>query len=179
MTFIITECIKKHLKFEFNGDKYNNAKTQMATNSSEGSKYFNGHYWYLLPIWNKLHYFHTILLCIVWSPMIFGGTYIGVTRIRDYWHSDVDCVTGAIIGMAVAYYFGYKRYFHEIYGVYTNNNDKNNSVNVCSAAQPISKMKNVKVNTDDNDSIDGETKDQRDKIIDKTNENERESVELA
>ena len=67
-------------------------------------------------LWNLLYRFPTFCMVIAWSPMAIA-TYIGVTRIREYWHSDVDCVAGALMGMFCGYYFGYRRYYHDMYGV--------------------------------------------------------------
>lgn len=76
---------------------------------------FNGHYWFFLPIWNLLKYFPTISYILVWLPMT-GASYIALTRIREYWHNDIDCVTGALIGIACGH-ITYKRYYYEIYGI--------------------------------------------------------------
>ena len=76
---------------------------------------FTGHHWFFLPIWNKLKYVPTIAYILVWLPMA-GATYIGITRIREYWHSDIDCVTGALIGIATGH-ISYKRYYYEFYGI--------------------------------------------------------------
>ena len=89
-------------------------------NKIRKDKYFNGHYWFFLPLWNVLYRIPSLSMLIAWSPMV-GATYVGVTRIREYWHSDVDCVAGAIIGVAIAHFFGYRRYYNHIYGIKKNN----------------------------------------------------------
>ena len=61
----------------------------------------------------------SLCYCIAWIP-ICGATYVGVTRITEYWHSDIDCVAGALIGIFCAHFFGYLRYYNEIYGVKIN-----------------------------------------------------------
>lgn len=75
---------------------------------------FNGHYWFFLPIFNFLKYIPSLALILIWTPFI-GATYVGITRIREYWHHDVDIVAGALIGIACGH-LTYKRYYYDIYG---------------------------------------------------------------
>ena len=75
---------------------------------------FNGNYWFFLPLWNLLRHIPTLSYILVWLPMA-GATYIGITRIREYWHHDVDIVAGALIGIACGH-LTYKRYYYDIYG---------------------------------------------------------------
>ena len=91
-------------------------------------EYFNGNYWFLLPIWQKLSYVPSLCYMLAWAP-VAGATYVGVTRITEYWHSDIDCVGGALIGIFCAYYFGYLRYYNEIYGVRINYKEPENNNN--------------------------------------------------
>ena len=81
-------------------------------------EYFNGNYWFLLPLWQKLSYVPSLCYMLAWAP-VCGATYVGVSRIIEYWHSDIDCVAGALVGIFCAYFFGYLRYYNEIYGVRT------------------------------------------------------------
>ena len=89
--------------FHLPGEKYSKVNT------------FNGNYWFFYPLWELLRYVPTISILIAWGPLI-TATYIGVTRIREFWHHPVDCVAGALIGIGCAYYFGYLRYYYDIYG---------------------------------------------------------------
>jgi len=100
-------------------------------------EYFNGNHWFLYPLWQKLSYIPSLCYMLAWAP-VAGATYVGVTRITEYWHSDIDCVGGALIGIFCAYFFGYIRYYNEIYGIKidindietTETNDNNTIINV-------------------------------------------------
>ena len=83
-------------------------------------EHFNGNYWFLLPLWQKLSYVPSLCYMLAWAP-ICGATYVGVTRITEYWHSDIDCVAGALVGIFCAHFFGYLRYYNELYGVKVHN----------------------------------------------------------
>lgn len=77
---------------------------------------FNGNYWFLLPLWYLLRSVPTLCYLLAWSPMC-GATYVGISRIRDYMHSDIDTVAGALIGMVIGHFFGYRRYYLDVYGI--------------------------------------------------------------
>ena len=128
---IETSSDKPNNKTEISDNNDDNKHGSMINESHAQHESFNGHYWFFLPIWNWLNYFPTLCLLIAWSPLIFPATYIGVTRIREYWHSDTDCVAGALLGVACGYYFGYCRYYHEIYGIriYVQEQLRENQVN--------------------------------------------------
>lgn len=109
------------LPYENIDDKFDNDDEQEQ--KGVGKCKFNGNYWFLLPLWNMLCYVPTLSIVIAWFPIV-GATFIGVTRITEYWHNEVDCVAGALVGIACAYYFGYLRYYYEIYGVIVTENQQ-------------------------------------------------------
>ena len=74
---------------------------------------FRGDHFFFLPLWNLLKFIPGISYILVWSPMV-GATYVAITRMREYWHTDVDCVAGALIGIAIGH-ISYKRYYYDFY----------------------------------------------------------------
>lgn len=108
--------------------KHNYNLFKKEKEEQNGEREFNGHYWFLLPLWNKLSFCPTISIFLAWSPLIFASTYIGITRIKEYWHTDIDCVAGGLIGIFCAYYFAYKRFHKHIYGIRKKNINQNNDL---------------------------------------------------
>lgn len=106
--------IKKYHVYLKNGNNSNNVEI-VIHNGNEGEENNNiiGDKLFFLPLWNLLKHIPTLSYFIVWSPMI-GATYVGITRIREYWHSDVDCLAGALIGIFVGH-ITYKRYYNDFY----------------------------------------------------------------
>jgi membrane-associated phospholipid phosphatase len=73
----------------------------------------NTNHFFFLPLFDVFKYFPTLSYTFIWFPLV-GATYIGVSRIHEYWHSPLDCVTGALIGIFVAHNV-FNRYYYEFY----------------------------------------------------------------
>ena len=70
------------------------------------------HFFFLF-LFDTFKYFPSLMYTFIWSSLI-GATYIGVTRIHEFWHSPLDCVTGALIGIFVAHNT-FNRYYYDFF----------------------------------------------------------------